>query len=200
MNVKSLAWFVLGAAAVAAPLATPQDAGKMPPEMAAAFAKAAKFTSPGELHQKLAPYAGKWDVVTTMTMGPGHEMKDKAKAEFSWLIDGRFLQQRIKGSLMGMPYEGFGLLGHDNFKQAFVSTWIDNLNTYKLDAEGRLAQDGRTLIFHGHLDEYLTGENDKPVRYVYRWKDDDHFTFEIHDLAIGESNTCVVTMHYTRAK
>lgn len=203
MNAKAVAWFLLGAAAAAAPIAaTPkaQDQGAMSPEMAAAFAQAEKFTRPGPMHQKLNDYVGKWNVVTSMTMGPGQVMTSESKAEFRWLIDGRFLEQRMKGQLMGMPYEGFGLLGHDNFKQAFVSTWIDNLNTYKLDAQGKLGQDGKTLIFYGPLDEYLTGENDKPVKYAYRWQDADHFTFEVHDLAIGETNTCVISMAYSRAK
>jgi len=202
MNLRSAAFFVLGAAATTAvaPLVARQEKQEMPPEMAAMYAAAAKFTQPGEKHKKLEAYLGRWDVESLVSMGPGNEMKSAMTAEFAWQIPGRFLKLESRGSLMGMPYQGFGLLGYDNFKQAFVSTWIDNMNTYKLDAQGNLAQDGTTLITYGTLDEYLTGENDKPVKYVYRWKDADHFSFEVHDLAIGETNTCVVTMNYSRAK
>jgi len=202
MNFRSAAFFVLGAVATtaAAPLVARQEKQEMPPEMAAMYAAAKKFTEPGEKHKKLEPYLGRWDVESSIPMGPGNEMKSSMTAEISWQIAGRFLKLETKGTLMGLPYQGFGLLGYDNFKQAFVSTWIDNMNTYKLDAQGNLAQDGTTLITYGTLDEYLTGENDKPVKYVYRWKDADHFAFEVHDLAIGETNTCVVTMNYTRAK
>lgn len=202
MNFRSAALFVLGAVATTAvaPLAARQEAQEMPPDMAAMYASAAKYTQPGEKHKKLEPYLGRWDVESTVSMGPGNEMKSSMKVEIAWQIPGRFLEIESKGNLMGLPYQGFGLLGYDNFKQAFVSTWIDNLNTYKLDAQGNLGQDGTTLLMYGTLDEYLTGENDKPVKYVYRWKDADHFEFEVHDLAIGETNTCVITMNYSRAK
>ncbi|MBL8840027.1 MAG: DUF1579 domain-containing protein [Planctomycetes bacterium] len=200
MKSSLLVAFGASLAAALLPLLPAQEQ-QMPPEMAAAFEKVKAILEPGALHQKLADYLGDWDVETSISMAPGQPpMKSKSKAKFSWRIEGRFLQQELKGQLMGKPYEGFGLIGHDNFKQAFVSTWVDNFNTYKLDSEGRLGQDGKTLIFYGTLDEYLTGENDKPVKYVYRWKSADQFSFEIHDLAIGEANTCVVTMDYRRAK
>jgi hypothetical protein len=202
MSFRSAALVLLGAVATtaAAPLATRQEGQELPPDMKAMYESASKYTQPGAKHQKLLPYLGRWDVESTISMGPGNEMKSSMKAEIAWQIEGRFLKVESKGTLLGMPYQGFGLLGYDNFKQAFTSTWIDNMNTYKLDAQGNLAQDGATLIMYGTLDEYLTGENDKPVKYVYRWKDADHFSFEVHDLAIGETNTCVVTMNYARAK
>lgn len=204
--MKNVLLVALGAAlgATLLPLvplaASPAQEQKMSPEMEAAFAGARKYTEPGAMHQKLKDYVGKWDVVTAISMGPGQEMKSESKAEIAWLIEGRFLKQETKGQLMGQPYHGFGILGHDNFKNAFVSTWIDNMNTYKLDSQGRLGQDGKTLFLYGTLDEYLNGDNDKPVKYVYRWKDADHFTFEVHDLDIGEANTCVVSMTYSRTK
>ena len=122
----------------------------MAEEMKKMIEQAAKYVQPGELHKKLADYVGKWDCITTMTMGPGAATPvGKSTAEISWLMEGRWLKQEAKGSFMNMPYHAFGLLGHDNFKQSFVSSWIDNQNTFKLDAEGRLLQDGKTLMNGG---------------------------------------------------
>jgi hypothetical protein len=167
-----------------------------PEEMKKMLEGAKKWTSPCPAHEKLKEFVGKWDV-TAMVMGsPG----GKSKAEFTSILGGRFVRQDFDGQLMGMAYQGLGLIGYDNFKQAYVSTWVDSASTYKLDSQGKFDQSGKTLIFYGTMDEYLTGENDKEVKFVYRWKDADHFAFEIHDLAIGETNTMVIQFEYARAK
>lgn len=54
------------------------------------------------------------------------------------------------------------------------------------------------LVSYGPMDEPLTGENDKPVKYVWRFPDAKTIVFELHDLAIGEPNTKVVEVTYRR--
>ena len=199
MSSNQVLALLLGAALATAalPMATTQQQQQpSAEEMQKMMEKAKKWTSPGPEHKKLEPLLGKWDVDSRIGGAPA----GKSKAEFSWQLEGRWLKEEVTGQLMAMPYKGFGLLGYDNFKQAYVATWIDGLNTYKLDSQGKFDQTGKTLILYGTMDEYLTGENDKMVKYVYRWKDNDHFNFEIHDLAIGEPNTLVVDMTYVRSK
>src|SRR6185295_3765025 len=157
---------------------------------------AKKWTAPVAAHDKLKRFVGKWDVSHSM-MGM---TAGKSTATFTSILGGRFVKEELDGQFMRMPYEGLGLLGYDNFKQAYTMSWLDNQNTYKLDSQGKFDQSGNTLIFYGTLDEYLTGENDKPIKYVFRFTDDDHFVMELHDLAIGETNTKVYEMHYSRAK
>jgi len=158
---------------------------------------AKKWTDPSAAHKKLERFVGKWDVSTTMGGAP----VGKQKAEYTSIFGGRFVKCELKGKFWIKPdYESLYLMGYDNFKQAFVQTSIDNMNTMMLEAQGKLDQSGNTMIFYGKMDEYLTGEVGKEVKYIYRWKDDDHFTIEVHDLAIGESNTLVIEMQYTRAK
>ncbi len=53
---------------------------------------------------------------------------------------------------------------------------------------------------YGTIDEYLTGEHDKMVKTVWRFISDDKMVLEIHDLPIGENNTKVVEITYTRKK
>jgi len=204
MSSNSLLAFALGVALTAAalPVAAPraQDQG-MPEDMKKMFEQAKKFTEPGEMHKKLAAFIGKWDCTTSMFMAPdAPPMTSKSKAEIRWLLEGRVLQQEQEGELMGMRLHSFDFTGYDNFKQAFVKAHVDSMNTYLLTAQGLLAQDGKTMIFYGTLDEYLTGENDKMVKSVYRWQDADHFTYEVHDLAIGEEHTKVFEISYSRAK
>jgi len=218
MNSSTLAAFALGAAltgaaipllrpaAPAGPLAaalaaSPAQDQQMSEMMKEMFEKARKFIAPGEAHKALAPYLGKWDCVLSMSMGPGAPaMTSKFQTSIDWLVDGRFLKVESKGEMMGQPYYSFGFMGYDNFKQAYVSSWVDNMNTWILSAQGKLAQDGKTMILYGLMDEYTTGEVGKMVKYVRRWKDADHFVEEVHDLAIGEENTKVVEIAFARSK
>jgi hypothetical protein len=102
--------------------------------------------------------------------------------------------------MMGQAFEGFYLLGYDNFKMSYVSTAISNFDTAMLRSEGDLTPDGKALISYGTLDEYTTGEHDKMVKSVWRFLDADTILFEVHDLPIGEVNTKVFDIKYTRAK
>ena len=154
----------------------------------------------GPQHQKLAKLVGKWDTEFVMYgMGPTPE-KSPGTAEFSWLFDGRWLQQNWSGSMMGMPVSGHSIVGYDNFKQKYTSVWVNSMDTQMLTAEGNFDQSGNALITYGQMDEPMTGENDKMVKYVTRFEGDDKLVFEIHDLAIGEANTKVIEVTYTRKK
>jgi hypothetical protein len=59
---------------------------------------------------------------------------------------------------------------------------------------------GKALITYGTIDEYLTGEHDKMVKYVWRFLSEDKIVLEVHDLPIGENNAKVVELTFTRQK
>ncbi len=178
------------------------DAPKMPsPEdMAAMMEKAKKFTEPGEHHKLLEKFVGKWNAETRMFMGGQAMPPEKGTWETKWLIPGRWLQGEWKTQFMGRPFQSIVISGYDNFKQSYVHTQISNLDTAMTHAEGDLDPGGKVLITYGTLDEYLTGENDKMVKYVYRFESDDKIVMEVHDLPIGENNTKVFEVVMTRAK
>jgi hypothetical protein len=155
---------------------------------------------PGKQHQKLARLIGKWDTEFAMYGMGATPMKSPGTAEFSWLFDGRWLQERWTGSMMGMPVSGLAIIGYDNFKQKYTTATVNSLDTMLLTAEGNFDQSGDALISYGVMDEPMTGENDKMVKYVMRFQGDDKLTFEIHDLAIGETNTKVIEITFTRQK
>lgn len=176
-----------------------KDPKKAAADMAAMMEKSKRFTHPGEHHKALEQCVGKWSIESRFFMGGKATAPEKGTAEFSWLMPGRWLKSEWKSIMMGHPYEGFMLLGYDNFKQSYVTTTITSMDTAMLHAEGDMDQSGSALITYGTLDEYLTGENDKMVKYVMRFVSKDKMVFEVHDLPIGESNTKVLEVTYTRA-
>lgn len=169
-------------------------------DMAAMMAKMTKYTQPSEHHKMLERFLGKWNSETRITMAGAETPGDKGTSEATWLMEGRWLQSKGTGKMMGMPADLYMIIGYDNFKMSYVVTFISSIGTEMLHAEGDLDQYGKTLIMYGTLDEYLTGEHDKMCKYVWRFESDDKIVFEIHDLSIGEKNTKVVEVVSTRAE
>jgi hypothetical protein len=69
----------------------------------------------GPRHEALGEFVGHWDVEIAMVMPGAPEQRSRATAEYAWAIDGRWLTQRIRGEMMGGDYEGFSLIGYDNY-------------------------------------------------------------------------------------
>jgi hypothetical protein len=174
------------------------DPAKVKAEMAAMMEKAKRYTQPGEQHRALERFVGTWDTETRFFMAGKPTPPEKGRATFAWLMPGRWLKSELSGTFLGRPSRAFSLMGYDNFKQSFVVTMITDGDTAMNHAEGDLTPDGRVLIAYGTLDEYLTGEHDKMVKYVWRFEGKDRIVVEVHDLPIGEAHTKVVEITYTR--
>lgn len=157
---------------------------------------------PGAPHKALDAYEGSWETTTKIWMGgpTAPPSESKGTADIRWILGGRYLEQRVKSGMMGMPMDGYGLTGYDNMNKKYVVFWVDNLSTSMYTAEGAMDQSGKVLTVYGKMDEPMTGEHDKNVKYVTRMIDQNTFVHEIHDLAIGEPNTLVVEVTYRRKK
>jgi hypothetical protein len=203
--VSRLPSFLAGAA-LAAAIALPISlaSGRQDPaaghDMAEMMKKAEKFTKPGPNHAMLARFIGTWDTSFQLCHGDQKMPAEPGTSQFSWLFEGRWLQQESRGTMMGMPIEGFGILGYDNFKMSFVNAFVSTMDTALNTSEGDLDQGGKNLISYGRLDEYLTGEHDKTFKTAWRFISDDEMLFEVHDFAIGEVGTKVIEIRYTRKK
>ena len=183
-------------AALAGGLFSRQD----PNEMQDAMARAKKYTAPGKKHETLKKFLGSWTTETRMYMGGKASPPEKGASECGWLMEGRWIRIDTKGQIMGMALHSHTIMGFDNFKQAFVATTVNSMDTAMIRVEGDLDQHGKNLIAYGTLDEYLDGRHDKPLKVIWRFESDDKFLMEVHDLAIGESNTKVFDVAYTRKK
>lgn len=171
-----------------------------PADMAAMMEKMRKFTEPGAHHKELARMIGKWNFEMRFFMGGQSSPPEKGTSETKWLMDGRWLISESRGQMMGRPYSAVMIMGYDNFKQSFVTAAVSSVDTAMTHSEGDMDPGGKVLITYGLLDEYLTGEVGKMVKYVWRFVSDDKVIWEVHDLPIGENNTKVVEFTFTRAK
>jgi hypothetical protein len=105
----------------------------------------------------------------------------------------------MKSPFMGMDYHGYGIMGFDRFKKKWVNTWVSNMDTAMLRFEGVVVDPtGKVKSLYCDMDEYLTGEHDKPARGIYRKVDENTFTYELWDMAIGAEGQMVLEITYKR--
>lgn len=155
----------------------------------------------GKPHTFFKDYVGEWNTTTRLWMaGPDAAPTEEAgTAKFELLMGGRYLKQTWSGTMMGMPVEGIGYNGFDNNRKLFVSIWMDTMSTGFLKITGNLSKDGRMLTQVGEMDEVMTGEIGKPVKWVTTWIGEDHFTFRGVEILYGEDMT-VFEIEYKRKK
>lgn len=202
-----------GAAAVTGLALTAREAGsagRVQPEMApghplasmhqideqAAMEAWMAASTPGPAHAWLGQFIGTWSTTMTMQMGPD-SMVSHGTSTFSWLMEGRFLQQDYQGDMMGMPMTGHGVTGFDNGKRQYVGVWLDSFGTGISSMQGSLDPTGKIQTMIGAMDEPTTGEHGKAVMYVTTVIDANHMKFEAREILYGEPFT-VFTIDYVR--
>ena len=189
--VIALMLMLIGAAAWSQPPGEEVDMKTM-------MERARQFTQVGPEHELLQRFVGEWRTEQRITMMGAETEPEVGRSTCSVLLDARWVRCQGSGSMMGMPMETFLILGYDRFKKSYVTASLGTMDTALLTSEGDLDPSGKALITYGTLDEYLTGEHDKMVKYVWRFLSEDEILMEIHDLPIGETNTKVVEMRYLR--
>jgi hypothetical protein len=177
-----------------ATLAFAQDKGATPPtkeQMDQMMAAYEKMASPGPEHALLAKMAGEWNSISKMWMDPKQPpMETKGSQKGEMILGGRYLQSISTGDVMGKPMEGRCLIAFDKFKKKFLLTWIDNWGTSILTAEGTASPDNKVITFLGKMDEPMSGEKDKPIKYVFTFVDDKTFKLQMYD-QVGTPNEFV---------
>ena len=196
-NSRRLGIFATAAIACAASLAAAE-----PPQVdiGAELEKAKRWTTPGANHKELERFLGQWDTESRMMLPTGPTAPEKGTATYSWLMEGRWLKGESSGTMMGFPIRTFGILGYDNFKMSYVTANVNSFDTTLTTSEGDMDPSGKAILSYGTLDEYLTGEHDKMVKYVWRFISADEMVLEVHDLPIGEKNTQVIEIRFKRRK
>lgn len=171
----------------------------MPKDMNEGMARWMQTLKPGPAHERLKELLGRYETTMRMKMDPSKPpVESKGSAEVSWLVEGKWLISKSSGEMMGHKVDTTVILGYDNFKERYVWCAVDSMQTTLNTASGHFDESGDNLILWGTIDEPTTPEQDKFVRYIYRGFGKDKFTFEVHDMMIGETNTKVIEIDWAR--
>ena len=154
-----------------------------------------KSMMPGKEHEAMAKKVGNWKAeMTDYSMG---EKKSEATAEIKMLMGGRYQEVRVKGTMMGQPFEGCSTTAFDNIRKVYLNTWIDNMGTSITTAEGK-AVDENTVEMKGKMADPMSG-NMIDFRNVEKKIDEDHFTLDMYFMMQGQEKK-TMSVSYSRAK
>ena len=158
-----------------------------------------KAAAPGPMHELLKPMAGNWKTTAKSWMQPGTEPQvSEGTCESTWILGNRYLQSSYKGDMGGMPFEGVGIMGYDNMKKEFVSTWMDNMGTGVAMSEGTADASGKVLTMKTMMGDPKSGKM-VPYKFVTKVMDENTYTMTMMNLKGGKEQT-EMEITYTRMK
>ncbi len=157
------------------------------------------YMTPGEVHKMIASANGEWSGAITMWMDaktPPTQSTGTVTNEM--IMGGRYQLSKTTCMMMGMPFEGMSLLGYDNAKKIFTSTWIDNFGTGTMTLEGTWNAATRSIEFKGKAVDPMTGK-DMAVKELVKFTDNDNQEMQMYEMRNG---TEIKTMEikFTRKK
>jgi hypothetical protein len=189
---------------VAAPSGQPsaEDMQKMMQQMM-------ELSKLNENHKLLTSLDGTWTYTVKMWMTPDPSSKpqeSKGVAIRKSIMDGRFVEMDVTGKMQmpgagekmqEMTFKGHGLEGYDNVKKKFTGTWVDNMGTGIMMAEGDYDPASKTFNYTGEL-EVMPGMKQK-IHEVVKLTDKDHMLFEWYENHGGQEAK-TMEIDYTRKK
>jgi hypothetical protein len=185
MNWRSTATLTLAVAAIGfvAGRGWSQDAkgGDKPMSHDEQMRAMAEMAAPAEQHKQLATSAGTWDVEMTMWEDPQDAAKTPTKSKGSSTIrsvlNGLYLQEEFKGDVMGMPYEGLGLIGYSKEKKRYFTLWADGMGTTPMILWGTADATGKVVTYEG--EPYTCPKGEFTPRITFTHVDADHAKMEM---------------------
>jgi hypothetical protein len=201
--VMSTRWLVGACVAALAVTVSAQEAKQpaMDPQMKAMMETMEKYSTPGPEHERLHKGNGTWDVTSKMWMDPaGEPMMSTGVSTQRSILGGRFVQYDFEGSMMGMPFTGFGISGYDRYNRTYKSLWLDTMGTGFYLTEGTCDAAGKVCTETGVWDDCMAGTK-MNVRLVTTHLNDDTFTMEMFGGPVGTAQEAkMMELTYTRRK
>ncbi|WP_080777346.1 DUF1579 domain-containing protein [Chryseobacterium phocaeense] len=152
-----------------------------PVDSATAMKAWMEYSTPGEMQKTLAASDGNWTGTTTTWMeNGGNPVTSQSECTNKMILGGRYQQSTYKGNFMGMPFEGMSLMGYDNTKKKFVSTWVDNMGTGIMHAEGDWNPSKKSIELKGKMTDPARPGEECDFREVYTFTDANNHMMEMY--------------------
>lgn len=156
------------------------------------------MNKPGPQHEVLKSMSGSWKTSMKMWMDPSQPPQVvEGTSTKTMILDGRYLQEEAKGTMMGQPFHGVGVIGYDNVKKEFVSTWVDNMTTGIMMSTGTYDTAAKAFTMHSEMFDPMAGGNTK-VRMVTRLTGNGSHVFEWYANGPGGKEMKAMEITYTR--
>lgn len=154
-----------------------------------------EYMTPGSVHEMIAKSDGDWNEDITLWMSPdAPPTKSSGSVTNKMILGGRYQYSTHTGNMMGMPFEGINILGFDNARKVFQSSWIDNFGTGISNTEGTWDEGSKTIEFIGKSVDPMSGK-EMDIRETFKIIDDKSQFMEMYMTSNGkESKTMEIIL------
>ena len=173
------------------------SAPPMSPEQMAMMQAWERAATPGAEHARLAAQVGSWQGKVESWSVPGTDpIISQSMVERSMSMDGRVLEERWSGNMMGRDFVGHGRTGFDNVQQQYWSTWTDNMSTSLMTFSGKYDEAAERYEFTG---SYVDPVSKRTVqtRSVSMAPEEGKEVMEMYEV-IGDSERMTMRITLTR--
>jgi hypothetical protein len=123
----------------------------------------------GPQQAALSSLLGAWDVDIVLSDGSKPAQHSKGKAEYSWVVTGRWLGCHLTGEMLGLPYEEFTILGYDSYAKNIVEVAVESVDNSMLLSRGPTSGPNQAVTaLYGELDEYTAGVLHSPYKVLLK--------------------------------
>lgn len=174
---------------------------KAPPMDSAQMMKAWQaYMTPGDMHKMMATWDGTWAGDLTYWEKPGGPpTKSTATSVNKMILGGRYQETVNTGNMMGMPYEGHGLLAYDNAKKIFENVWEDNMGTGIMKMSGPWDAASKSATLTGKEMDPMSG-TEKDMKEIFTVVDDNTQTLAMFGPGPDGKEFKMMEIKYTRKK
>jgi hypothetical protein len=157
------------------------------------------FMTPGDMHKWMAKLNGNWDVEMSSYMNPSNPEKSTGTSVLSTMMNGLYQVGDFKATMMGMPFQGHSIMGYDNAKKLFISTWVDNFGSGIIYMTGTYDEATKTLNLKGNQTDPISGK-DSFIREEMKIINDDHYTLMMYGPAPDGKEMLFMSGDFKRKK
>jgi hypothetical protein len=155
-------------------------------------------SQPAEMHKMMNLWNGAWSGEVTMWETEGAPpVKSNATVVNKMVLGNRYQQSSFKSTYKGKPFEGIGTLAYDNARKLFLSTWIDNIGTGLMTAEGPWDPASKSITFRGTMTDPATGKL-LDTKEIFKPIDNNYQVMEMYAVAPDGKEFKTMEIKYTR--
>lgn len=172
--------------------------GEMSPEQEAMMAKWKEYSTPGDDHAVLNALVGNWSYTMKHWMKAGAPADESTgDSESVWIMGGRYVEEKVSGMSMGMPFNGISIVGYNNGSKQYSSYWFDNMSTGSMFSEGVFDASAKTISSAGTF--FCPMRNGETAyRSVLTITDETSHSYEMYMTEAEGTEFLAMQINYTR--
>jgi hypothetical protein len=149
----------------------------------------------------LQQFVGTWTGTASIWEAPGAEpITSPYVATSQMILDGKYLETKITGTYMGMPFEGIQIIGYSIATDKFTIQWISNLTSDFCISEGTLDETGKIRTDIADSEDCPICPSAEGFEMVTHLIDNDHFSITQYHSGYGPEQYKALEITYTRTE